>query len=110
LAIFEIAYHLKLPLYELYEKMTYEELLGWFNYFERRPVDWRDDDRTVKLLQVQGADGKPWQYFTSLDAIYNYKADKEATFNVNSFKRSGLFQKLASAGGGENIFGGSDGA
>lgn len=88
--------------------MTYEELLGWFNYFEQRPIEWRADDRAAKLIQVQGSEAKPWQIFTSLDAIYNPKSNSKSdgNFDVNSFKRSGFFQKLAKAGGGENIFGG----
>jgi hypothetical protein len=81
--------------------MPYEEFLGWMNYFERRPLDWRDDDRTVKLLQVQGVKEEPWRLFSSLNAIYNPPNPQgEGEFNVNNFKRSGLFQKLASASGG----------
>lgn len=89
----------------MYEEMTYEELLGWFSYFEQRPVEWRADDRAAKLIQVQGSEAKPWQLFTSLDAIYNPKVNKsDGNFDSNSFKRSGFFQKLASASGGEDLF------
>jgi hypothetical protein len=81
--------------------MTYEELLGWFSYFEQRPVGWRDDDRTMKYLQTQGVKEKPWNVFASLDPIYNRK--KEDSFNMSGFKNSGMFSKLISATGGDKI-------
>jgi hypothetical protein len=93
-----------MPLYKIYEEMTYEELLGWFNYLERRPVDWRADDRAVKLLQVQGVKEKPWQLFSSLDAIYNQKVTvPDNTFNKGNFVNSGFFSKLMESSGGESI-------
>jgi hypothetical protein len=97
-----------MPVYKIYEEMTYEELLGWFSYLEQRPIEWRADDRAAKLIQVQGVKEKPWQLFTSLDAIYNPKSNREKEedeFDPNSFKRSGFFQQLAKASGGENLFG-----
>lgn len=85
--------------------MSYEELLGWFNYFEKRPVDWRDDDRTYKYLQTQGVKEKPWAIFPSLENIYN-KKDKpkeEGMIDMTSFKQSSLFGKMMLAVGGENV-------
>jgi hypothetical protein len=93
-----------MPLYQIYEEMTYEELLGWFNYLEQRPIDWRADDRAVKLLQVQGVKEKPWQLFTSLDAIYNRKEAAEGgAFDAKAFARSGFFAKLHNATGGDIV-------
>lgn len=87
--------------------MTYEELLGWFSYLEQRPIEWRSDDRAAKLIQVQGVKEKPWQLFTSLDAIYNPKSNNnnDGLFDQSNFKRSGFFLKLAGAKDGDNIFG-----
>jgi len=82
--------------------MTYEELLGWFSYFEKRPVGWRDDDRTMKYLQTQGVKEKPWAIFSSLKPIYHPETEDKG-FNANSFKNSGMFQKMLSAGGGGDI-------
>jgi hypothetical protein len=101
LAIYELAFHLHLPIYKLESEMTYEELLGWFSYFEQRPVGWREDDRTMKYLQTQGVKEKPWNIFASLDPIYN--RNKSEGFNVSNFKHSGLFQKLLGAGGGDRL-------
>lgn len=81
--------------------MPYEELLGWFSYFEQRPVGWRDDDRTMKYLQTQGVKESPWNVFASLDPIYNRK--KIEGFDISNFKHSGLFQKLLGASGGDKI-------
>jgi hypothetical protein len=95
-----------MPVYKLYEEMTYEEMLGWFSYLEQRPFEWRADDRAAKLIQVQGAKEKPWQIFTSLDAIYNPKSNsskEDGQFDASSFKRSGFFQQLMKASGGENL-------
>lgn len=82
--------------------MPYEELLGWFNYFEQRPLDWRDDDRTAKLLQAQGVKEKAVRLFPSLDAIYNRKSSKEG-FDVSSFKGSLMFSKILSAKKGDKL-------
>jgi len=57
-----------MPVYKLVE-MPYDELLGWFAYFESRPVGWREDDRTMKLLQVQGVKAKPAEIFNSLATL-----------------------------------------
>lgn len=82
--------------------MPYEELLGWINYFDQRPVDWRDDDRTYKFLQTQGVKTKPWQIFPSLNAIYNSKKEDEG-FNANKFKASLMFHKMLSATKGDKL-------
>ena len=102
MSLFEIAYHLRMPVYELMNDMTYIELLGWYNYFERRPVEWRADDRAAKLLQAQGVKEKPQSLFASLAAIYEEgkTRDKSATA---SLKGSALFKKLQSAKGGVTI-------
>ncbi len=73
--------------------MPYEELLGWYNYFERRPVGWRSDDRTAKLLQVQGVKQKPSEIFSSLITIYNSSKPKKD----KGLNKSLLFQKMLSA-------------
>ncbi len=84
--------------------MPYEELLGWYSYFERRPIGWREDDRTHKLLQAQGVEAKPWAIFSSLVPIYHPpKADDNDSFDVAGFKQSGFFGQLLSARGGDKL-------
>jgi hypothetical protein len=106
LSIYEIAFHLKIPIYKLLKEMPYDELLGWFHYFERRPVDWRSDDRTFKVLQTQGVKEKPWTIFGSLDAIYNNKKtvqNEDGKISLQNLKSSGIFSKMMTAVGGDKL-------
>lgn len=80
--------------------MPYEELLGWFAYFEARPAGWREDDRTAKLLQAQGVKEKAYKLFPSLDAIYNSNKSDSA---LSSLKGSTMFQKMMRAKGGDKL-------
>jgi hypothetical protein len=102
MAIYELAFHLRIPIYELSEKMTYEELLSWFYYFEKRPVGWREDDRTMKFLQTQGVKEKPWAIFPTLNPIYNEGKEKE-TNPTSSLEGSSLFQKLMLSKNGDDV-------
>lgn len=82
--------------------MTYEELQGWLSYFEQRPVGWRDDDRTSKLLQAQGVKESPIKLFPSLAAIHR-SGKSEGSFDASGLKSSALFQKMMAAKGGDKI-------
>lgn len=46
--------------------MPYTELLKWCNYFKKRPIGWREDQRTFLMLQAQGFKGKPEDVFATL--------------------------------------------
>lgn len=92
-----------MPINQLLNEMTYEELLGWFSYFEARPYGWRDDDRAAKLIQAQGVKEKPWKLFASLDAIYNRKHEEGVDPAVTSLRGSMLFQKMLRAKGGDSL-------
>jgi len=70
-------------------------------YFKRRPIGWREDDRTMKFLQTQGVKAKPWKIFPSLDAIYH--PPKKEGFDVHGFAGSAFFQKILSAKGGDKL-------
>lgn len=88
-----------MPLYVLKNEMPYDELLGWLEYLERRPVDWRNDDRTFKLLQAQGFKGKPESVFTSLAKIYKPPTNDP----LKGLTGSTLFHKMLSAKGGDRL-------
>jgi hypothetical protein len=98
--VYELAFNLRKDLSDVYN-MSYEEFLGWQNYFERRPLDWREDERVYKLLCAQGVKAKPQDVFPSLNAVYNQPKDDK--FNIDSFKRSAFYQKIALARGGEKV-------
>jgi hypothetical protein len=93
-----------MPIYKLVEEMSYEELVGWFSYLERRPVDWRDDDRAMKFLQTQGVKEKPWAIFPSLNPIYNYTKETDPDkLAMKSLRSSVMFSKMLAATGGDQI-------
>jgi hypothetical protein len=97
-----------MPVYKLRYEMPYDEFLKWMEYFGLRPIGWRDDERTYKLLRVQGAKGAPESLFSSLAQM---KSSIEAKKNKmaekgrldKSFCSSALFHKLLSAKGGEKL-------
>jgi hypothetical protein len=81
------------------EEMPYEELIGWFEYFERRPVGWREDDRAFRMIQYtsfNGVKAKPYEIFHNLKQIYKPK-------KLNGLKESAFFQKLITATGGDKL-------
>jgi hypothetical protein len=84
--------------------MPYEELLGWVAYFERRPVGWREDDRTHKLLQAQGVKAKATEIFPSLQALYAPRIVKHSDqIEPSNLKGSLFFQKMLTAKGGDKL-------
>lgn len=87
-----------MPVYRLENEMPYTEFLEWLAYFEERPVEWRADDRAMKLLQVQGVKAEPASVFTSLRAIYSKKASEVS--HLDTLKDSRMFQLMSSAIGG----------
>lgn len=94
-----------MPVYKIAQEMTYEEFLGWLNYFERRPPEWRSDDRAYKYLQTQGVKEKPWMIFSSLKSIYNNKASvtEEGMLDAGAFKGSLMFSKMMGAVNGDKL-------
>jgi hypothetical protein len=94
-----------MPVYKLRD-MPYEELLGWINYFERRPVGWREDDRSAKLLQAWGTKAKPWELFSSLRAIYQEELplpNEDGLIENRKPKNAKFLGLLSSAVGGEQL-------
>jgi hypothetical protein len=83
--------------------MAYTELQGWNEYFEKRPVGWRDDDRAFKHLQTQGVKGEPYSVFSSLLPIYKPTVTTDGTLNASSLKGSALFSRMLSAKGGDKL-------
>lgn len=106
MSLFELAYTLRMPVYKLVEEMPYVELLGWQRYFERRPVGWREDDRTVKIMQVMGCSQKPQEIFESLSVVYAEAKKprvKDGQMSVAALQGSWLFGKMMSAKGGDQL-------
>ena len=98
-----MAFQLKMPLYKLLEEMTYEELLGWLDYFNRRPIGWRDDARMVPVLRTQGVKEKPEVLFPSLAAVYRKEAPPDGKIPASQLKASAFFSKMLGAVGGDKL-------
>jgi hypothetical protein len=81
--------------------MPYEELLGWQHYLRVRPVGWRDDFRTVKIMQSFGFKGKGEDVFASLAALS--KTPKIENGNAKGLKNSVFYQKMITAIGSSDI-------
>ncbi len=89
-----------MPVYRLLEEMPYDELQRWYAYLEKRPVGWREDDRTSKLLQAAGVKEKPWNLFPSLLRIYKPEDDGNP---MTSLKGSVMFANMMAAKGGDKL-------
>lgn len=96
--IYEVAFFLGTPVYRISNEMPYDELLGWLDYFERRPVGWRDDRRAAYVIQSNGSKVKAETLFPSLAQI-NRPADDP----MENFKASHMFSKILTARGGDKL-------
>jgi hypothetical protein len=96
----EIAYHLRLPLYKLLREMPYDELTMWFEYFEKRPVGWREDLRSYYAIKMENPKAPVDKMFPSIGKLSkNNENDKM----VNSLKTSKLFLNMLDAVNGDKL-------
>lgn len=95
MAIYEVAFFLGKTVTELREDIPLTELQGWFNYFERRPFEWRADQRAAMLLNAQGVKEKPQAMFSSLAAVKRG--------DPSGFKGSSMQHFIAKATGGDQL-------
>jgi len=70
-----------MPVYQLLEEMPNDELMNWFYFFSKRPIGWREDQRTYLMLRTQGVKEKAEVIFPTLKQIYasnesSQKADR----------------------------------
>ena len=81
--------------------MPYTELLKWIEYFKRRPVGWRDDQRTSLILSSAGVKAKGEDLFPSLRAI---KDIADSRSKEDRAVPKGLFLKrMLQATGGDKV-------
>jgi len=60
---------LGMPVYKIKQEMPYTELLQWLAYLKKRPMGWREDQRTYLMLQALGYKGKPEDLFVTLKQL-----------------------------------------
>ena len=95
----EIAFYLKIPLYELLDKMSFLEFNLWVQYFDQRPVGWQEDDRTYKVLRALGVKAGAGELFSSLSRMTENTKKKAAIPGKGSF----LHEAMLNAKGGDKL-------
>lgn len=71
--------------------------MDWVEYFQRRPVGWRDDHRACYGLAAQGVKAKPHELFNSLYVMEREKeelANESTQGDASKLVSSPLFTKL----------------
>ena len=105
--IYELAYHLHMPVYILREQMPYDELVNWQLYFEKRPVGWRDDDRFMRVLNALGSKDDGTRTFASLArmkaAANDFVPEADGQVATSSLKNSAIFSLMLSAKSGDKV-------
>lgn len=100
--LFELAYHLKMPVYQLENEMPYTEYQRWFQYFEARPPGWRADNAAATVAMSNGVKVKPDQMFSSLAQMKKWERTRtDAEAAATSFKGSvfgAMFDKATKKG------------
>lgn len=82
---------------EQLDELTYEELLGWFEYFRRRPLGWREDFRAYVIMSAfAGSKVKPEEIFESIRMLKKEEAEDIHTQGRDWEKI--LFENLKSSG------------
>ena len=83
------------------EDLPHEELKKWFQYFNQRPIGWREDFRAYRIMQAFGTKEPIEKVFESARMMKTHNA--EAEDKPNPVKLSGILGKLGKAVGGETI-------
>lgn len=88
-----------MPVYQLEAEMPYTEMMKWMEFFKRRPVGWREDQRTHMLMMAQGVKQKGEDLFPTLRLL---KQRDEAEKAKGNALPTGLFlDKMLRATGGD---------
>lgn len=105
--IYELAYHLHMPVYILREQMPYDELITWQVYFESRPVGWRDDERFMRVLNALGSKDDGTKTFASLArmkaAANDFEPESDGQVSTKNLKSSSIFSMMLAAKGGDKV-------
>lgn len=107
-----MAYNLGIPVYKIEQEMPYTELLKWITYFRRRPVGYREDNRTYMLLRAQGIKESAENLFPTIRAVRNYEDSKIEAGKVmpqGKFLEKMLRAKNGDGSGWDLLTGGQNG-
>ncbi len=68
--------------------LEYEEVLGWSEYFRRRPLGWREDNRAAVIaMSFGGGKIRPEDLFSSLKTLKEETRDSSSTVSEKFFER-----------------------
>jgi hypothetical protein len=81
------------------EEMPYTELQKWINFFEEKPIGWRDDYRAFLIMKSMGYKGKAEDVFGSIRQIKKIESDKKV--NDRAVPKGNLLAKMMKAKGGD---------
>ena len=95
--VYNIAYHLRIPVYKLMQEMPYDEFKNWCTFFAENPPKRHSDYQTVMLMRMQGFKGDPSSVFESLR-----KRPTEGSVG-ETLKSSAMFKFMQGAVGGDKL-------
>ena len=75
--LYDLAFHLGIPVYKIEQEMPVEELRNWAKYLEARPIGWKEDYRTTMLLKAQGLKKQGHEIFASLSQLKKWDEERE---------------------------------
>jgi hypothetical protein len=79
--------------------MPYTEFQEWLQFFEQRPIGWREDLRTAHILTSLGQKKAPAEMFASLKKMQESRTVGESLMN------SAFFKRMLDAKGGDKVEG-----
>jgi len=77
--------------------MDYTEFVKWCSFFQRRPIGWREDQRTYMLLSAQGLKEEPEKLFPTLKALKDH-----IPTDVKSLPKGKFLERMLTAKKGDN--------
>lgn len=92
--VFELAFHLGMPVYQILEEMPAKELYQWAQFLEARPIGWREDNRTSMLLNAQGVKQSGPEIFPTLKALQDSEAKRSDEEVMKSTLKKSIFGAL----------------
>jgi len=90
-----------MPVYKLLNEMPYDEFLSWLAYFDRRPIDWRDDLRTAYLLRIQGDKRNPTEIFPTLQNVFKKASNSDDP--LQTLRGSAMFHYMLKSRNGDKL-------
>jgi hypothetical protein len=92
--IFELAFHLGMPVYKILQDMPAKELQQWGLFLEARPIGWREDNRTAMQLNAAGVKQSGPEIFPTLRALKDAEAKRSDEEVMQSTLRKSVFGAL----------------